>query len=338
MTNNYKTKNVENLKSKIVVITGASAGVGRATAREFGKAGSKVVLLARNTESLKAAKKEVDDEGGEGYYYPLDVADQEKVQETVGKIEKEIGPVDIWVNNAMTSVFSPVKEMNSKEFQRVTEVTYLGQVYCTLAVLKYMLERDSGKIVLVGSALAYRGIPLQSAYCGAKHGIQGFFDSLRTELLHDKSNVKVTMVELPALNTTQFGWVKSRLPNKARPMGTIYQPEVAARSIVYAATHDRREIYVALPTFQAIIGNKFFPGLLDKMMAKTGFKGQQTDEPEDPDRPHNLWEPVPGDHGAHGNFNDQAKSSSPALWMSMHPGVFWGIIILLIIIVILIIF
>lgn len=325
---------MENLKSKIVVITGASAGVGRATAHEFGKAGAKVVLLSRNTESLEATKKEVEDLGGEAHYFPLDVADKEKVEETVQTIENEIGPVDVWVNNAMASVFSPIKEMNSKEFERVTEVTYLGQVYCTISILKRMEKRNRGKIVLVGSALAYRGIPLQAAYCGAKHGVQGFFDSLRAELLHDKSNVKVTMVELPALNTTQFGWVKSRLPNKARPMGKIFQPEVAARAIIYAATHDRREIFVAMPTFQAIIGNKFFPGLLDKMMAKQGFKGQQTDEPEDPDRPNNLWEPVPGNHSAHGAFDDEAKSSSPALWMSMHPGVFWGIIIILVVIII----
>ena len=329
---------MENLQSKIVVITGASAGVGRATAHEFGKAGAKVVLLARNRESLEGTKKEVEDLGAEASYYELDVADYEKVEETVNTIEKDIGPIDVWINNAMNGVFSPIKEMTAKEYKRVTEVTYLGQVYSTLSVLKYMLKRDRGKLVLVGSALAYRGIPLQSAYCGAKHAIQGFFDSLRAELLHYKSNVTATMVELPALNTTQFGWVKSRLPNKARPMGTVFQPEVAARAIKYAATHNRREIYVAMPTFQAIIGNKFFPGLLDKMMAKQGFKGQQTDEPEDPNRPDNLWDPVPGNHSAHGSFDDIAKSSSPALWMSMHPGVFWGIIIILLIVIVILIF
>lgn len=329
---------MENLKSKIVVITGASAGVGRATAKEFGKAGAKVVLLSRNIESLEGAKKEVEAAGGECVYYQLDVADREKVEQIVDTIEREVGSVDVWVNNAMTSVFSPIKEMTNKEFERVTEVTYLGQVYTTISILKYMLKRNRGKIVLVGSALAYRGIPLQSAYCGAKHGIQGFFDSLRTELLHDKSNVEATMVELPALNTTQFDWVKSRLPNKARPMGTVFQPEVAARAIKYAATHNRREIFVAFPTFQAIIGNKFFPGILDRMMAKNGFEGQQTDQPEDPNRKHNLWEPVPGNHSAHGRFDDIAKKSSPALWMSMHPGVFWGIIFVLILILVALIF
>ncbi len=327
---------MDSLKSKIVVITGASAGVGRATAREFGAAGAKVVVLARNPESLNGTKQEVEKAGGECVYYQLDVSDFEKVETMVNTIEEEIGPIDVWVNNAMNSVFSPIKEMIPEEFKRVTEVTYLGQVYCTMSVLKHMQKRNRGKIVLVGSALAYRGIPLQAAYCGAKHGIQGFFDSLRTELLHDKSNVKATMVELPALNTTQFGWVKSRLPNKARPMGTVYQPEVAARAIVYAATHDRREIFVAMPTFQAIIGNKFFPGLLDKMMARTAFEGQQTDEPEDPNRLNNLWEPVPGNHSAHGTFDNIAKSSSPALWLSMHPGVFWGSIIIFVIVVIIV--
>jgi len=329
---------MENLKSKIVVISGASAGVGRATAKEFGAAGAKVVLLSRNTESLEGAKKEVEAAGGECVYYQLDVADHEKVEQTVDTIEREVGPVDVWINNAMTSVFSPIKEMTNKEFERVTEVTYLGQVYTTISILKYMLKRNRGKIVLVGSALAYRGIPLQSAYCGAKHGIQGFFDSLRAELLHDKTNVKATMVELPALNTTQFDWVKSRLPNKARPMGTVFQPEVAARAIKYAATHNRREIFVAFPTFQAIIGNKFFPGILDRMMAKNGIKGQQTDQREDPNRKYNLWEPVPGNHSAHGRFDDIAKDSSPALWMSMHPGVFWGIIFVLILILVALIF
>ncbi len=329
---------MENLKSKLVVITGASAGVGRATAIAFGKAGAKVVALSRNIESLQGTKAEVEKAGGVCFYYQLDVGYADRVEATVEKIEREIGPIDVWVNNAMASVFSPIKKLTAEEYKRVTEVTYLGQVYSVLSVLKYMLKRNRGKIILVGSALAYRGIPLQAAYCGAKHGVQGFFDSLRAELLHDKSNVKVTMIELPALNTTQFGWVKSKLPNKARPMGTVFQPEVAANAITYAATHDRREIYVAMPTFKSIIGNKFFPGILDKMMANTAFDGQQTDEPEDPNRKHNLWEPVPGNHSAHGNFDNIAKSSSPVLWLSLHPAVFWGtLIITLLAIVILLI-
>jgi len=323
--------NQKELKDKIVVITGASAGVGRATAKEFGKHGSKVVLLARNTESLNGAAKEVEDNGGKAYPFEVDVADADRVLSVAKQVEEEIGPIDIWINNAMVSVFSPIKEITPKEFKRVTEVTYLGQVYGTMAALKYMLPRKKGKIVLVGSALAYRGIPLQAPYCGAKHGIQGFFDSLRSELLHDKSPVKVTTVELPALNTTQFGWVKSRLKNKAQPMGGIYQPEVAAKSILYAATHDRREIFVAFPTWQSIIGNKFFPGMLDRLMAKTGFDGQQTNEPEDPNRPNNLWEPVPGDHSARGTFNDQAREKSPMLWVSTHWRLVWLMIILFIV-------
>ena len=316
------------------MITGASAGVGRATAIEFAKEGATIALLARNRESLEGAKKEVEQNGGKGCVYVVDVADAEKMEETAAAIEKEIGPVDIWINNAMVSVFSPFKEITPAEYKRVTDVTYLGQVYGTMAILNRMLKRDKGKIVLVGSALAYRGIPLQAPYCGAKHGIQGFFDSLRSELLHDKSGVKVSMVELPALNTTQFGWVKSRLSKKAKPMGGIYQPEVAAKAIKYAAIHDRREIFVAFPTFQSIIGNKFFPGLLDNIMAKTGFKGQQTDEPEDPNRPNNLWEPVPGDHTARGPFNKSAKNKSPMLWVSTHWRIVWLVLIILFIVLI----
>jgi len=321
-----------------VVITGASAGLGRATAQEFGKAGAKVVMLARNEESLEGAKKEVEALGGQGFYFKVDVSDPEMIEATTRTIEDQIGPIAVWVNNAMNSVFSPIKEMTPAEFKRVTEVTYLGQVYGTLSVLRRMLTRNRGKIILVGSALAYRGIPLQAAYCGAKHAIHGFFDSLRSELLHDKSNVQVTMVQLPAMNTTQFGWVKSRLPNRARPMGTVFQPEVAARAIKYAALHDRREIYVALPTFESIIGNKFFPGMLDRMMARTGYEGQQTSVPEIPGRRHNLWEPVPGNHSSHGTFDKIAKDTSQTLWFSMHPGMFWAIIILVVLILLLIIF
>ena len=225
---------VKSVKSKLVVITGASAGVGRATAREFGKAGAKVVVLARNEESLAGTKKEVEDEGGECYYYKLDVANQEQVEATVQKIETEIGPIDVWVNNAMASVFSPIKKMTTKEYQRVTEVTYLGQVYCTISVLKFMLKRNRGSIVLVGSALLTAEFRCSRHIAGQNMEYRDFLIPCVQNLLHDKSNVKVTMVEFPALNTTQFGWVLSRLPNKARPMGTVYQPEVAARAIVYA--------------------------------------------------------------------------------------------------------
>ncbi|WP_089684041.1 SDR family oxidoreductase [Catalinimonas alkaloidigena] len=303
-------------KPEVVVITGASAGVGRATAREFGKRGAKVALLARGVDGLEGAKRDVEVMGGEALVIPTDVADATAVEAAAQQVEETFGPIDVWVNNAMNSVFAPFKEIIPADFKRVTEVTYLGQVYGTMAALKYMQTRDRGTIILVGSALAYRGIPLQSAYCGAKHGIQGFFDSLRAELSHDKSNINLTMVQLPAMNTTQFGWVKTRLPHKPRPMGTIYQPEVAARAITYAVDHPRREYFVGYPTFQAIWGDKIWPGFLDWYLGKTGIKGQQTDQPEAPDRKNNLWEPVPGDHGAHGDFDAEAWEYSPEMALS----------------------
>ena len=303
---------------KVIAITGASAGLGRSIAREFGKYGAKVALLARGEEGLEAARQEVEALGGEALIIPTDVGDAEQVDQAAQKVEAQWGPIDIWVNNAMNSVFSPIKKITPEEFRRVTEVTYLGQVYGTMAALKRMLPRDHGTIILVGSALAYRGIPLQSAYCGAKHGIQGFFESVRCELLHEKSNVHVGMVQLPAMNTTQFSLVKSRLPNKPRPMGTIYQPEIAAKAVVYAAQHHKREVFVGYPTWQTIVGNKVIPGWLDRYLAKIGYQGQQTDQPENPDRPHNLWEPVPGDHGAHGSFSAQSWDFSPQFWGATH--------------------
>jgi short-subunit dehydrogenase len=297
------------------VITGASAGVGRACARAFAEKGYDVAMLARGEDGLKGAKREVEELGRRATYHVVDLADADAVEHAAEAIEQEMGPIDVWVNNAMNSVFSPVKKMKAEEYKRVTEVTYLGAVYGTLSALKRMLPRDKGSIVMVGSALAYRGIPLQSAYCGAKHAMQGFFDSLRTELMHDKSKVQLTMVQLPALNTTQFGFVKSRMPNKPRPMGTIYQPEVAADAIVFAAEHDRREIFVGASTHEAIHGNKIAPWYADIELANTAFEGQQTDEPKDDDR-HNLWDPIPGDHGAHGEFGDEARDHSRTLWIS----------------------
>jgi short-subunit dehydrogenase len=308
----------QNGKPKIVAITGASAGVGRACARAFAQKGYDVGLIARGKDGLEGAKKEVEALGQKAIYCIVDIADPKAVEDATETIEKKLGPIDVWVNNAMNSVFSPVKEMEPEEYKRVTDVTYLGQVYGTLSVLKRMEKRDHGSIVFVGSALAYRGIPLQSAYCGAKHAVEGFFDSLRSELLHDKSKIKVTMVQLPALNTTQFDFVKSRLPNKPRPMGKIFQPEIAADAIVYAAEHDRRDIYVGMPTVNTIVGNKIAPWYGDKVLADSGYEGQQTDQPESPDRKHNLWEPIPGDHGAHGRFDDEAIEFSPVLWISMH--------------------
>jgi len=305
------------LTNEVVVITGASAGLGRATAREFGRHGARVGLIARGVDGLEAAKREIESAGGSAMVLPLDVADASAIEKAAAAVEQEFGSIDIWVNNAMASVFSPVKEMQPEEYKRVTEVTYLGVVYGTLAALKRMLPRDQGTIVQVGSALVYRSIPLQSAYCAAKHAIAGFTDSLRCELIHDKSNVQVTMVQMPALNTPQFGWVKSRLKYKAQPVPPIFQPEVGARAIYWAAHHSRREIYAGWPTVEAIVGNKLAPGLLDRYLGKTGFDSQQTSEPEDPNRPSNLWQPLKGDHGAHGTFDPQARETSLELQASL---------------------
>jgi NAD(P)-dependent dehydrogenase (short-subunit alcohol dehydrogenase family) len=308
-----------------VAITGASAGVGRATARKFARSGARVALLARGRDGLEATRKEVEELGGKALVVVVDVANADQVEAAAVQIEAELGKIDIWINNAMVSVFSPIKEMTPEEFRRVTEVTFLGCVYGTLAALKRMLPRDCGTIVQVGSALAHRSIPLQSAYCAAKHAMQGFTESLRCELIHDKSEVRVTMVQLPALNTPQFGWVKSRLPRKAQPVPPIFQPEVAAEAIYFAAHHPRREFYVGWSSVKAIIANKIAPGLLDHFLARSGYESQQYDGAEHPNRAHNLWEPVPGDHGAHGDFNARAKKSSAFLWMSEHRG--WLVLI-----------
>lgn len=293
-------------KNEVVVVTGASAGVGRAIVREFARRGAHIGLIARGVDGLEGAKRDVEELGGKAIVLPLDVANAAAIESAAAAVEETFGPIDIWVNNAMVSVFSPVSELQPDEIKRVTEVTYLGVVYGTMAALRRMLPRDRGVIVQVGSALAYRGIPLQAAYCGAKHAIQGFNDSLYAELLHDRSNVRLTMINLPAINTPQFNWVKSRLPRKAAPVGTIYQPELPARVVVWAVDNHRREINVAWNTTKAIVGNAFFPGYGDTYLAEHGYD-QMTDEPEDPNRPHNLWEPLPGDAGAHGRFDDRAK-------------------------------
>jgi NAD(P)-dependent dehydrogenase (short-subunit alcohol dehydrogenase family) len=307
-------------RAPVVVITGASAGVGRAVARAYGARGARIGLLARGRDGLEGARRDVERAGGEALVVPTDVADAEEVEAAAQAVEETFGAIDVWINNAMVSVFSPVREMTPAEFKRVTEVTYLGYVYGTLSALRRMLPRDRGVIVQVGSALAYRGIPLQSAYCGAKHALQGFMDSLRTELLHDGSRVRVTMVQLPALNTPQFGWVKTRLPRSPQPVPPIFQPEVAAEAVLWAAEHDRPELYVGGPTVLAILGNKVAPRLADRYLARTGYAAQQTDEPVDPDRPDNLWDPVPGDHGAHGAFDARARSRSWQLWLTMRRG------------------
>jgi short-subunit dehydrogenase len=300
------------------MVTGASAGVGRAVAREYGARGARVGLMARGIDGLEAARLEIERAGGEALVCQADVSNASEVEAAASRLEERFGRIDIWINNAMVSVFSPVKEMTADEYRRVTEVTYLGTVHGTLAALRRMLPRDRGRIVQVGSALAYRGIPLQSAYCASKHAIQGFCDSLRAELLHDGSSVTVTMVQLPAMNTPQFDWVKSRLPNRAQPVPPVFQPEVAAKAIVWAAAEGRREMYVGAPTVAAITGNKIAPGLLDHYLGRTGYASQQTNEPEDPNRPDNLWAPLPGDRGAHGRFDRIAHEVSPQTWVSRH--------------------
>ncbi len=303
---------------EVVVITGASAGVGRATAREFARRGAHLGLLARGIDSLEAARKEVEGYGGRAVVVPTEVADPDQVEDAASLVESELGPVTIWVNNAMTTVFAPFKELTPQEFKRVTEVTYLGVVYGTMAALRRMLPRNRGTIVQVGSALAYRAIPLQSAYCGAKHAIKGFTDSLRTELMHDGSNIHVTMVQLPALNTPQFSWCRSKMPRHPQPVPPIYQPEVAARAIVWAAHHLPRELYVGAPTAGAIVGTQISPSISDRYLALTGYQSQMTNEPVDPHRPDNLFAPLPGDYGAHGIFDRQARPSSRHLWATTH--------------------
>jgi short-subunit dehydrogenase len=307
---------------KIVVVTGASAGVGRATACAFARRGAQLGLLARGRAGLEAARRDVERLGGRAIALPTAVADADRVEEAAEAVEARFGPIDVWVNNAMCSVFSPVKEMSPADYRRVTEVTYLGYVHGTLAALRRMLPRDRGIIVQVGSALAYRGIPLQSAYCAAKHAIQGFNDSLRAELIHDGSRVKVTMVQMPALNTPQFDWVKSRLPRKPQPVPPIFQPEVAAEAIVHAAQHYRREWYVGWPTVKAIVGNKLLPGLGDWYLGQIGYEAQQHDGAVSPNRRDNLHEPADErqDFGAHGNFDARARGFSWQLWASQNRG------------------
>ena len=308
----------ETLRNRVVVITGASAGVGRAVAREFAKRGASLGLLARGQDGLNAARAEAEASGVRAIAIPTDVADARQVEAAAALIEEELGPIDIWINNAMVSVFSPILQMTAEEFDRVTRVTYLGAVYGTLAALHRMVPRDRGVIVQVGSALAYRAIPLQSAYCAAKHAVNGFTESLRSELLHDGSHVHVTMVHLPAVNTPQFDWSRTRMPGQPQPVPPIFQPEVAAEAIVWAAGRRQREVWVGWPTVQAVVGDKIAPGLLDRYLARFGYESQQTDQPVPPDRQDNLFEPVPGDHGAHGRFDDRAKTFSSQFWLSRH--------------------
>ncbi len=312
------------MAGRVVVVTGASGGVGRATAKAFGACGDSVALLARGEVGLEGAAKDVESAGGRALAIPTDVADFGQVQAAAARVERELGPIDVWVNVAFSSVFAPFTRIEMDEFRRTTEVTYLGFVHGTKVALEHMLPRDRGVIVQTGSALAYRGIPLQSAYCGAKHAVRGFTDSLRTELLHDRSRVKVTQVHLPAVNTPQFDWVLNKLPHHPQPVPPIYQPEVIADAIVYAADHPkRREYYVGSSTVATILGNKVASGFLDRFLARTGYSSQQTAQPTSPDRPANLWDPADGpggqDYGPHGSFDSQASWVSRQFQLNKTP-------------------
>ncbi|MFF4772657.1 SDR family oxidoreductase [Microtetraspora fusca] len=310
-------------RSRVVVVTGASAGVGRATARAFGARGDSVALLARGETGLAAAADEVEAAGGRALVIPTEVADHREVADAARRVEEEFGPIDVWVNAAFAGIFAPFNQVSPDEFRRVTEVTYLGYAFGTRAALDRMLPRNHGTIVQVGSALAYRAIPLQSAYCGAKHAIKGFTESLRCELLHRRSAVRVTMVQLPGLNTPQFDWVLSRLPHRPQPVPPIYQPEVAARAVVFAADHPRRkEYWVGGSTAAALLADKVAPALVDRYLARTGYASQQTAQPYDPEGPANLWEAADGkdghDFGAHGRFGERAHTRSAEAWLSRH--------------------
>ncbi|MET9281061.1 SDR family oxidoreductase [Streptomyces anthocyanicus] len=307
--------------SEVVVVTGATGGVGRATALAFGARGAAVALIARGEYALERAAEEVRAAGGRALPLVVDVADAEAVDAAASRVEEELGPIDVWVNAAFSTVFAPVPEIRPEELRRATEVTYFGFVHGTQAALRRMTPRDRGTIVQVGSALAERSVPLQAVYCGAKHAIQGFTESLRCELLHDRSGVRVTMVQMPGLNTPQFSWVLTRLPRHPRPVAPVYQPEVAARAVLHAADHPERRMYwVGGSTVATLLGQKLAPGLLDRYLARTGYDGQQTDRPVDPSRPANLWKPpddtAPDDYGAHGIFDDEAHARSVQFWIS----------------------
>ena len=304
-----------------VVVTGASAGVGRAVALEFARHGAAVALLARDEEGLDEARREAESLGGQATTIPTDVSDAGQVEEAAGAVEERFGPIDVWVNDAMATVFAPFAETAPEEFKRATEVTYLGAVYGTMAALKRMVPRDRGTVVQVGSALSYRAIPLQAAYCGAKFGMRGFTDSVRTELMHRKSGAWITMVQLPAVNTPQFNWCRTKLPDHPQPVPPIFQPEVPARAVYFAAHQRRREVYCGGSAVQAIVGNKLAPGLGDWYLARKGISSQQIQgDPVDPDRPNNLFEPVPKEAATHGRFDESAKTRSLQLWATMHRG------------------
>jgi len=303
-----------------VVVTGASGGVGRAVARMLGQRGANVVLIARGREGLEAAKREVEELGGSALVLPMDVSDPAAVEAAAAQAEQSFGPMDLWVNNAMVSMYSPFMKMEPNEFKHIIDVTLMGYVYGVQSALKRMIPRDRGVIVNVGSALAFRSIPLQSAYCAAKHGIQGFVESVRSELMHNGSHIRVCAVNLPAMNTTQFKWTKNKMPNKPRPCGTIYQPEVAADAVLFAAENDRREIMVGYPTVESTVAEKFIPGFLDHYLSHAAWEGAFIDEPADPNHRDNFWAPVAHDEGSHGPFDELSHSTSPQMWLNKNRG------------------
>ncbi len=314
-------------KPQVVVVTGASGGVGRAIAHAFAKRGAHVGLLARGEDGLDGAVAEVKALGGSALAVPTDVADHAQIEAAAVAVEERFGEIDVWVNDAMATIFAQLIHIQPDEFKRATEVTYLGTVYGTMVALDRMVSRNRGTIVQVGSALAYRAIPLQAAYCGAKFAIRGFTDSVRTELLHDKSKVRITMVQLPGVNTTQFSWCRSKLPDHPMPVPPIYQPEVPAEAVYWASQHHRREVWVGYSAVMAILGNRLAPSIADRYLAKTGFSGQQMqDRPVAPDRPDNLFEPVPGVAATHGIFDDKAKTRSPQLWAATHRPALAGVL------------
>jgi NAD(P)-dependent dehydrogenase (short-subunit alcohol dehydrogenase family) len=319
------------METQTVVVTGASAGIGRATARLFGQRGARVALIARGQAGLDGAARDVREAGGQALAISADMADYEQVTAAARQAEERFGPIDVWVNVAFTSVFAPFSEITAEEFRRVTEVSYLGFVHGTMAALALMRPRGRGTIVQVGSALGERSIPLQSAYCGAKHAINGFTSSLRCELLHEHSGVQVTVAQMPAVNTPQFSWVRSRLPNHPQPVPPIYQPEVAARGVLFAADHPgRRQYWVGASTAATLLANRAVPAVLDRYLARTGYRSQQTGQQAAAGRPDNLFHPVDGsnghDHGPHGSFDDKSHDRSPQLWIAQHARVSSGLL------------
>jgi len=304
--------------AQVVVITGAGAGVGRATAQRFAQSGARLGLVGRDQSRLQQAANEVRALGGEAVVAIADVADANQVEAAAALVEAAFGRIDIWINNAMATIYSPFHLISAEDYKRATDVTYLGAVYGTMAALRRMRAKDRGIIIQVGSALAYRAIPLQSPYCGAKFAMRGFTDALRSELLHDHSNVRLTMVHIPAINTPQFDWGKNKMPMRPQPVPPVFNPEMAAKAIFWASRHQRREVYAGLPTWKAIWANKFIPGVIDRYLARSGYEGQQSDQPADPSKPDNLWQPVSGDFAAHGRFDKQAKLGTIQLWVTLY--------------------